>query len=113
MCYYDQTRWRCGYWKWGRFHSRCERENRIGETCGMKLVNTVFDEADYCKLCIDMEKKRRKILKMKLDIARWSEEDNRRATVQVTTEQLNMTIMKLQEMQLKHDTDVMSLSVRQ
>ncbi|KAH7113059.1 hypothetical protein EDB81DRAFT_826446 [Dactylonectria macrodidyma] len=37
MCYFDQVVWACGNWKWGRFRQQCNKEYRIGETCGLKL----------------------------------------------------------------------------
>ncbi|KAG7110195.1 hypothetical protein HYQ45_017662 [Verticillium longisporum] len=68
MCYFYQTRWTCGYWRWGQFKQQCNKEYRTGETCGLKLVYTTVQEADRCKLCHDIDKKNRRILKMTTDI---------------------------------------------
>ncbi|KAH7113079.1 hypothetical protein EDB81DRAFT_826637 [Dactylonectria macrodidyma] len=51
MCYFDQVVWACGNWKWGRFRQQCNKEYRIGETCGLKLVYGRQDEAKKCKVC--------------------------------------------------------------
>ena len=60
MCYFDQTRWSCGYWRWGHFRQQCNKEYRMGETCGLKLVYETRVESDVCKLCHDTEKKQRR-----------------------------------------------------
>lgn len=61
MCFYDQSVWTCGYWKWGKFRERCHKENRIGETCGLKLVYKRDDQTTACKLCERITAKRRQI----------------------------------------------------
>ena len=88
MCYYEMSRWQCGFWKWGKFRQQCNKEYRTGETCGMKLVYMTLDEPDVCKLCHDIEKKQRRIDKMRRDIDRWHREGNRTATIERTTEEM-------------------------
>ncbi len=84
MCYFEQTRWTCGYWKWGNFRQQCTKEYRTGETCGLKLVyDTVYADG-RCKLCDQVEKKDRRVEKMELDIQRWQREGNRKATIEKT-----------------------------
>ncbi|KAH9907165.1 hypothetical protein F4778DRAFT_525592 [Xylariomycetidae sp. FL2044] len=82
MCYFEQTRWSCGYWRWGHFRQQCTKEYRTGETCGLKLVYGTNQELDNCKLCKDMEKKQRKYKKLESDIYRWQREGNRTATIE-------------------------------
>ncbi|KAJ6438819.1 FAD binding domain-containing protein [Purpureocillium lavendulum] len=84
MCYFDQTRWSCGYWRWGHFRQQCNKEYRMGETCGLKLVYETRVEADVCKLCHDTEKKQRRYDKMYRDVQRWQREGNRSATIERT-----------------------------
>ncbi|KAK5996491.1 hypothetical protein PT974_01826 [Cladobotryum mycophilum] len=105
MCYFEQTRWECGYWRWGHFRQQCNKEYRMGETCGLKLVYETRIEAGVCKLCQDTDKKRRRLLKMQQDLARWKQEGNRSATIEKTeaeqaevTEQVNRM---LEEHQLR------------
>lgn len=88
MCYYEMSRWRCGFWKWGKFRQQCNKEYRTGETCGMKLVYQTLDEPDVCRLCQDIEKKQRRIDKMSRDIDRWRREGNRTATIERTTTEM-------------------------
>ncbi|TPX13655.1 uncharacterized protein E0L32_005858 [Thyridium curvatum] len=84
MCYYEQTRWRCGYWRWGNFRQQCTKEYRTGETCGLKLVYDTMYNNSKCKLCEQMEKKERRWTKMAQDLERWRREGNRRATIEKT-----------------------------
>ncbi|KAI0477207.1 hypothetical protein GGR56DRAFT_673621 [Xylariaceae sp. FL0804] len=82
MCYYEQTRWICGYWRWGHFRQQCTKEYRTGETCGLKLVYATNQELDSCKLCKDIEKKQRKYVKLESDIGRWAREGHRSASIE-------------------------------
>ncbi|PKS11311.1 hypothetical protein jhhlp_003073 [Lomentospora prolificans] len=102
MCYFEQTRWTCGYWKWGRFRQQCPKEYRTGETCGLKLVYQVFDEADKCKLCYDIDKKLRRLAKMDRDLERWQGEGNRTATIERTTIERKHVLGQKMEMERQH-----------
>lgn len=84
MCYFEQTRWQCGYWKWGNFRQQCNKEYRTGETCGLKLVYDTNYKPGKCKLCDQIEKKQRRYNKMAQDVERWRCEGNRRATIEKT-----------------------------
>ncbi|KAL7931518.1 hypothetical protein V8C35DRAFT_309724, partial [Trichoderma chlorosporum] len=88
MCYFEQTRWSCGYWRWGHFRQQCNKEYRMGETCGLKLIYETKPENDVCKLCHDTEKKRRRLAKMIQDVERWRMEGNRNATIERTEEEM-------------------------
>lgn len=79
MCYFDQTKWQCQYWRWGHFRQQCNKEYRIGETCGLKLVYETVHIQDVCKLCKDIQKKQRRYDKMAQDVKRWQREDSKRA----------------------------------
>ncbi len=89
MCYFEQTRWSCGYWKWGNFRQQCTKEYRTGETCGLKLVYDTLYNDTTCKLCEQVEKKERRIEKMNGDIRRWKAEGNRTATIEKTVSDMN------------------------
>ncbi|KAK0616968.1 hypothetical protein B0T14DRAFT_254907 [Immersiella caudata] len=84
MCYFEQTRWSCGYWKWGNFRQQCNKEYRTGETCGLKLVYDTSYQASQCKICDQISKKDRRVRKLSDDIMRWQREGNRRATIEKT-----------------------------
>ena len=90
MCYYEQTRWSCGYWKWGSFRQQCHYERRMGETCGLKLVYDTLFNPGLCKVCEQIEKKERRVRKMTDDVRRWQHEGNRRATIEKTTEDIEL-----------------------
>ncbi|KAF4993208.1 hypothetical protein FDECE_13486 [Fusarium decemcellulare] len=85
MCFFEQTLWACGWWRWGNFRQQCNKEYRMGETCGLKLVYETETEPDVCKLCHDTEKKQRRYDKMYRDVQRWQREGNRSATKVQTT----------------------------
>lgn len=84
MCFFERIQFKCGSWKWGKFRERCNKENRIGETCGLKLVFSIHNETGVCGACTKIAKKRRRIRKMTGDIKRWREQGNRPATVEKT-----------------------------
>ncbi|EFQ31381.1 hypothetical protein CGRA01v4_10945 [Colletotrichum graminicola] len=102
MCYFYQTRWACGYWRWGQFKQQCNKEYRTGETCGLKLVFETIMEPDRCKLCYDMDKKHRRLDKMNRDIERWRREGNRRATIERTTVEAREVERQIHEMSTSH-----------
>ena len=88
MCFFDQTRWACGFWRWGNLRQRCTKEHRIGETCGLKLIFETHNKHDHCKRCELVIRKQRRITKMKKDIARWRREGSRLATIEKTERDL-------------------------
>lgn len=102
MCYFDQTRWACGYWRWGHFRQQCNKEYRTGETCGLKLVYTTNTDADVCKICKDMEKKQRKFTKLQSDIYRWQREGNRTATIEKAERDMSEVDAAIRTMQHQH-----------
>jgi len=73
MCYFAQTRYVCGDWKWGNMVERCPRQHRIGETCGAKLVaeENVIPTSELCRICQEIEVKKRRLQKTMENIARW------------------------------------------
>lgn len=103
MCYFDQTRWTCGYWKWGNFRQQCNKEHRTGETCGLKLVYNTSFQPQPCKLCDQMSKKERRIRKMSEDIDRWYREGNRRATIEKTRNDIAEIEGQIKDLGKQHD----------
>ena len=83
MCYYDMYRWECNDWKWGNFRQHCEKEYRMGETCGLKMVyNTLAKQGD-CALCEKINAKKRKLAKAYDDYQRFAGDRQRQATAGV------------------------------
>ncbi|KAH7119568.1 hypothetical protein B0J11DRAFT_551755 [Dendryphion nanum] len=99
MCFFDQYRFSCGDWKWARFQQRCTKEQRIGYTCGMRLIMDTVRIGTKCKLCmrIDTKYRRRKIEMERID--RWrGESDKFYASIEKAVEVvwiLNDEIIKL------------------
>ncbi|KAF5025766.1 hypothetical protein F66182_2099 [Fusarium sp. NRRL 66182] len=112
MCYFEQTRWACGYWRWGHFRQQCNKEYRMGETCGLKLVYETKTEGDVCKLCHDTEKKQRRYDKMYRDVQRWQREGNRNATIERTCGEMNDVLGQIYRMKEEHDHRLQSLGQR-
>lgn len=102
MCYFEQTRWTCGFWRWGHFRQQCNKEYRMGETCGLKLVYETKDEREVCKLCHDTEKKQRRYDKMYRDVQRWQREGNRNATIERTCGEMQEVLGQIYRMQEEH-----------
>ncbi|CAJ0549240.1 Ff.00g028530.m01.CDS01 [Fusarium sp. VM40] len=113
MCYFDQTYWTCGYWRWGYFRQHCNKEYRIGETCGLKLVYETKTEDDVCKLCHDTEKKQRRYDNMYRDIQRWQREGNRNATIERTCSEMHDAIDQIYHMREEHNHRLQSLGTTQ
>ena len=102
MCYYHQKRWQCGYWRWGQFSRQCPKEYRTGETCGLKLVMDTHDDRESCRLCHDIDRKKRRMAKMAADMARWRREGNRPATVERTEVEYRAVEKQMLEMEVQH-----------
>lgn len=109
MCYYYQTRWSCGYWRWGKFRMQCNKEYRIGETCGLKLMYERDDVRETCKLCGEIERKQRRYDKMTKDVERWRGMSNRTATIEKTLKEMQEVYEQLFGMHHDHDVRVGSL----
>jgi len=89
MCFFEQTVWPCGFWRWGKFRQQCTKEYRIGETCGLKLVYKVNHSSKPCIICRDIVRKNRRIIKMSADVARWRQAQTFPATIEKTERQLD------------------------
>ncbi|KAH0489714.1 hypothetical protein TgHK011_010131 [Trichoderma gracile] len=110
MCYFEQTRWSCGYWRWGHFKQQCNKEYRMGETCGLKLVYHTIPDPDVCRLCHDREKKERRLSKMVSDVERWQKEGNRSATIERTEGEMAVVREQICAMQKEHAARQFSLA---
>ncbi len=77
MCFYDQSIFTCGDFKWGNVREHCDKEYRTGETCGMKLVMQTFAVSGKCRVCLKIETKQRRI-EAEIDrIRRWKREGSK------------------------------------
>jgi hypothetical protein len=110
MCYFEQTRWTCGYWKWGNFRQQCTKEYRTGETCGLKLIYTTDLEPGQCRICDQIDKKDRRVRKMAADISRWRREGGRTATIEKTERDIGEIQMQIAGLQATHDERVRAVN---
>jgi hypothetical protein len=90
MCFYNQTRWICGNWRWGSFQQQCKWEYRLGETCGLKLIFATNHEDQVCNICHQWNKKQRRIAKLTQDVKRWQNEGDRPAGIEKAMNDLNV-----------------------
>jgi hypothetical protein len=82
MCFYDVYKFECGDWKWGNFRQHCNKEYRMGETCGMKLTLENIHQPTKCRLCEKYDTKLRK-RKAECDrIERWQKDGKNPASVE-------------------------------
>jgi hypothetical protein len=75
MCYYDLTRWKCGFWRWGQFREHCQVYSPELDACtqrSMMIWQTHEDQED-CKLCKSIEKKQRKTERLGDAIGLWQQ----------------------------------------
>ncbi|KAJ9622499.1 hypothetical protein H2204_011512 [Knufia peltigerae] len=85
MCYYARTDYSCGDWRWGNMKLRCQRQHRMGETCGAKLADeqNIVWVSEQCRTCKDIEVKQRRLQRELDNIARWQREGDRfRASIE-------------------------------
>jgi hypothetical protein len=82
MCFYEQFRFTCGDFKWGSFRLHCNKEYRMGETCGMKLVHSTMMQPTKCKYCEKADTKLRKREAEAERVRRWQEEGTNPASIE-------------------------------
>ncbi|KAF4121408.1 Conserved hypothetical, protein [Geosmithia morbida] len=109
MCYFEQTRWACGYWRWGHFRQQCNKEYRMGETCGLKLVYETREEPGMCKLCLEIEKKQRRYDKMFRNVERWQRDGSLPATVERTCGEMDEVLAQINQRKEEHLQRLQSL----
>lgn len=104
MCYYEQFVYQCGDWKWGNFRQHCQKEYRMGETCGMKLVYTSSAKEERCTLCERIDRKVRRYEKHQSDMNRWAKEPSKySATIEKT--QRDMSGLATEIKQLRQEKE--------
>ena len=81
----------------------------MGETCGLKLVYETYHMKEQCKICIDTQKKQRRLEKMHRDVERWQREGNRSATIERTCDEIAEVEGQLYNLQMQHDEKVSGL----
>uniref|UniRef100_A0A4E9E9G8 Uncharacterized protein n=1 Tax=Gibberella zeae TaxID=5518 RepID=A0A4E9E9G8_GIBZA len=106
MCYYDQIRWTCGYWRWSYFRQHCTKEYRVGETCGLKLVYETKFEPGLCRLCCQTEKKQSRYAGLSQDLERWGGDTNRTAAIEQARLQMEEVADQIHRMRKQHDCRV-------
>ncbi|ETS81700.1 hypothetical protein PFICI_06702 [Pestalotiopsis fici W106-1] len=109
MCYFDQTLWQCGFWRWGRFREHCVKEYRTeeyraGEICGLMLIFQTNFKEGTCKLCKDIEEEQERYNKLEDDILRWQSEGNRDEAIEKAVRDMAEAGNTIFSMRSKHWT---------
>lgn len=113
MCFYDQHKFQCGDWKWGHFRAHCNQEYRVGETCGMKLVNVTLPVSTKCKLCEKIATKERRKLAEKERIARWLREGGKmRASIERSEEIIAILEREVYELRSERNRRLNAIGAR-
>jgi hypothetical protein len=98
MCFYEQYRFTCGDFKWGNFRQHCNKEYRMGETCGMKLVDNTTMQPTKCKYCEKADTKLRKRQTEAERVVRWQQEGRNPVSIEKsmdTIKQLDTEIAQI------------------
>ena len=98
MCFYDHVVFSCGDWKWGQFRKHCQKEYRIGETCGSRYVNNTMNDHNKCTTCLSLEKKYRRYAKAKADYERWVHDSQRQASAAKAAEECKEISNEIQKL---------------
>lgn len=99
----------CGDWKWGHFRQHCNKEYRLGETCGLRFVHQVHRLADKCKLCQQIEIKLRKRNDNVVRIRRWQKEGGKPASIQKAQEDIQNLDRSIAELEADRSRKLSSL----
>lgn len=113
MCWYYNYKYACHDWKWGNHKERCNKEYRVGETCGMRLIYTTIGLAEKCAMCIRIERKQRRLSRCMSNLQRWREQwTERKASIEVAGQEaaiLVRDIAKLDRERSRAFRDVTSI----
>lgn len=94
---------------------RCPRQHRIGETCGAKLVHEDYIETrpEPCKVCLEIEVKKRRLAKVLENITRWTAERGRfTALLEKAEMERSQLFEKINELQSQRASVVYSMGQR-
>jgi hypothetical protein len=102
MCFYDQYRYECGDWKWGNFKEHCNKEYRMGETCGMKFVNNTYALREKCKVCEKIDTKKRRRAAEVDKINRWTREGGKlKASIEKSWSEVRKLDSEIEDLEKK------------
>ncbi|KAF1955405.1 hypothetical protein CC80DRAFT_415565 [Byssothecium circinans] len=89
MCYFDQTLFTCGDWKWGLMHQFCSKAPYLGEGCRMKLIWTTQYNDQKCRICCQIEIKKRRVRRLEERVRRWGLDKERwRASIELAKDDM-------------------------
>lgn len=112
MCYYEQTLFSCGDFKWGHFKQHCHSEYRIGETCGRRLIFHCYRVAEKCKICQKIDTKYRRRQKEVENILRWQQQSGRKASIESSQDIIAGLDQELRELFAEKNRKMMDLGGR-
>ena len=93
MCWYDNYKYACHDWKWGNHKERCDKQHRMGETCGLRLIHTTIVLPEKCATCIKIERKQRRLSRCMSNLKRWRKQrTQRKASIEVAGQEAAVLI---------------------
>ena len=106
MCFFEWTTYACGDFKFGNFKAHCEKEHRIGETCGLKLFDTYNRSAcgEICGLCNRIRIKNRKIAKTLSDLKRWRKAKRFPTTQEKKQQEIEQTMIEIFDLNIRRSS---------
>jgi len=97
MCFYEKFNFECGDFKWGNFKQHCNKEYRMGETCGMKLPYEPIQVQQKCRLCERYHTKLRKRQQEVDRIERWTAERKNPASIEKSKDAIKALDVEINE----------------
>lgn len=89
---------------------RCPRQHRMGETCGAKLVHheSVTKSDQVCKLCQEIQVKKRRLRKESDNIHRWEKEGNKfSASIEKAQRESDVLREQIDDLESRRPSEVM------
>lgn len=99
MCWYEQTVYECRDWKWGNCKQRCDREYRMGETCGSRFIHETIRVQGKCNDCQKIETKERRMRDQYAKVQRWKAERINPASIEKAEDTIRTLYQEIQELQ--------------
>lgn len=109
MCFFDQTRWTCGYWRWGDLRLQCPKKCRVGQTCGLKLIYDTLNERDECKLCHATRIKQRRYHDIYSQLLRRRDKSNGSASAGLAFNEMQRGLRQIYYIRMEHSKRLQSL----
>lgn len=113
MCWYECFKYSCQDFKVGNFKEHCDKEYRMGETCGLVMYYNTIQLPEICTLCERIERKLRRRDKAMSDYQRWAQDPNPykyKASMEKAKEEYQTLTQEIEAIQGEKDRKYMAIS---